>query len=387
MKSAALAEVCTVIMGQAPAGHTYNERGDGLPLIAGAGDFEGDYPRPKKYTTANNVRVSEPGDVIVGIRASIGAKVLADDVYCLGRGVAGLRAGPLLEPRYLWHWVAFAAPMLAAKGRGATFLQVNKNDIAELEIGLPPIEEQRRIASILNAADALRSKRRQALEKLDTLTQSIFIDMFGDIAVNDGRWPTKELGEVLAKVDSGKSPVCLDRPAAPGEWGVLKAGAVTYCQFDWRQSKALPPGVEPDPRLEVREGDVLFSRKNTYDLVAAAAYVHEAPDRLLMSDLIFRLVIKDTSILNGLFLQAQLIQPRVRAGIQSRAGGSAGSMPNISKAKLMEVTVCVPPASIQLEFARRATKAREVELKMRSDLAMQNELFQALQQRAFRGEL
>ena len=107
-------------MGQAPPGDSYNAEGCGLPLIAGAGDFDGNRPAAKKFTTAP-AKTCAPGDIVLGIRASIGAKVVADKEYCLGRGVAGLRAKEELNQRYLWHWLTRATPNLAAKGKGATF--------------------------------------------------------------------------------------------------------------------------------------------------------------------------------------------------------------------------------------------------------------------------
>jgi type I restriction enzyme S subunit len=150
-------------MGQAPNGESYNENGVGLPLIAGAGDFGSDHPQPKKYTSAPT-KTCQKGDIILSIRATIGTKVLSDGKFCLGRGVASLRAKRPLEARYLWHWLSFAETSLASKGRGATFPQVSRNDIGELEIPLPPLDEQRRIAAILDKADALRRKRKRALD-------------------------------------------------------------------------------------------------------------------------------------------------------------------------------------------------------------------------------
>lgn len=87
---ATLADVCTIIMGQAPPGDSYNDRSLGLPLIAGAGDFKGDRLVPLKFTTRPS-KTTIAGDIVLSIRASIGAKVWSDGEYCLGRGVAGLR--------------------------------------------------------------------------------------------------------------------------------------------------------------------------------------------------------------------------------------------------------------------------------------------------------
>ena len=165
-----LASVCDLTMGQAPAGDSYNTDGLGLPLIAGAGDFGETYPAAKKFTTAPG-KLCAPGDIILGIRASIGEKVLADREYCLGRGVAGLRARRGLDDRYLWHWLTGIVPILAAKSKGATFKQVNREDIGELTLELPSLGEQRRIAEVLDRAEALRAKRRAALAQVDTLTQ------------------------------------------------------------------------------------------------------------------------------------------------------------------------------------------------------------------------
>jgi four helix bundle suffix protein len=141
--------VCKLTMGQAPDGESYNGDGDGLPLIAGAGDFGEVHPAAKKFTTAPG-KVCCPGDIILGIRATIGEKVIADRAYCLGRGVAGLRARAGLDSRYLWHWLTHVAPILAGKAKGATFKQVNREDIGELAISLPQLQEQRRIAEVLD---------------------------------------------------------------------------------------------------------------------------------------------------------------------------------------------------------------------------------------------
>src|SRR5699024_10294879 len=202
-----LADVCTITMGQAPPGTSYNDREECLPLLAGAGDFRGSRIAPSKFITQPK-KSSAEGDIILSIRASIGAKVWADREYCLGRGVAGLRPGPQLSARYLWHWLSHSERALAAKGRGATFLQVNRSDIGEMPIDLPSLDEQRRIAAILDRADAVRAKRRQVLAHLDSLTQSIFHSMFGAIL------DRTTLGEVF-EVSTGSTPSRKD----PGNYG------------------------------------------------------------------------------------------------------------------------------------------------------------------------
>lgn len=334
------------------------------------------------------------GDILLSTSGDCGKTAYVADVRqrtCVSNFIRRLRVDDRVAfPRFAYHLLRSREIQDGFRRftRGTTLQNLSLSGAFNaLEVALPPIEEQRRIAAVLDAADALRAKRRQALAKLDTLTQAIFIDMFGDPLLNPRNWPRRHLGSLLRGIDSGKSPVCHDRPALPGEWGVLKLGAVTYSTYDAGENKGVPTGTAPDPRHEVRPGDVLFSRKNTRNLVAAAAYVHDTPPRLLLSDLIFRLVIENAELLEGLFLQVQLIQPRLRQSIQALAGGSAGSMPNISKEKLKEVQICLPPIDLQRQFSERANAVRSSQQELISSAAHLDALFASLQQRAFRGEL
>ena len=237
-----------------------------------------------------------------------------------------------VDSHFLFHYLKTVDFYCLAPA--TTVPALRKSDLEKLEVPLPPLPEQRRIAAILDQADALRAKRREALAQLDSLTQSIFIEMFGDPVRNPKGWQRVAFRELLSNIDSGWSPVCLDRPVINGEWGVLKLGAVTSCRYDPAAHKALPDGVAADASIEVKAGDLLFSRKNTYDLVAACAYVDATIPRLMMSDLIFRLRIDDETKVAKRYLHALLTNSKKRQEVQKLAGGSSGSMPNISKTRL-----------------------------------------------------
>lgn len=259
--------------------------------------------------------------------------------------------------------------------------------LAELPVPLLPIKEQRRIAQILDRSDALRTKRRRAIALLDDLAQSIFLEMFGDPLANPMSWERIRMRTFLAGIDSGQSPKCLDRPVAPGEWGVLKLGAVTTCAYLPEQNKALPTDAAIDKRNTVRAGDLLFTRKNTPQLVAASAYVRDTPGRLLLPDLIFRLVVDDDSLVHKVYLHALLTYPPKRHKLQELASGSAASMPNISKSRLMEFECEVPPLHLQQVFASRIDTLEEARRKQSAHLAELDALFASLQHHAFRCEL
>lgn len=200
--SVPLAEVCTVTMGQAPPGASYNNIGDGYALLAGAGDFGNFAPAPKKHTTSPT-RLTRVDDLILCIRATVGGVNWSDKGYCLGRGVAGLRPHQSrLDTRYLWHFVRANKQQLETKGTGSTFKQVSRAHIEEWKISLPPLKEQKRIAAILDKADAIRRKREQAIELTDQFLRSVFLEMFGDPVTNPKVWPVAVL-DSISDIQSG----------------------------------------------------------------------------------------------------------------------------------------------------------------------------------------
>lgn len=308
-----------------------------------------------------------------------------------GGFISVLRAKPsAIDPRYLYRW--FSSPKIQATVRnfGRQTTNISNLDFErclKLRIPVPEILEQDRIAEILDQADELREKRKHAITLLDELAQSIFLDMFGDPVSNMHRWPVAILGDLLSGITSGRSPICLDRSAGDGEWGVLKLGAITKCVYLPSENKALPPDASPDERHEVRPGDVLFSRKNTRELVAASAFVEETPTRLLLPDLIFRFEIRDDALLGPRYLHRLLIQPSQRRKIQDLAGGSAASMLNISKGRLSRIEIPLPPGSLQREFSERIVMIEQQIKLYHADLWKLDHLFGSLQARAFRNEL
>ena len=293
-----------------------------------------------------------------------------------------------VDKRYLRHGLEGAIIDMQQHLHGATMQHVNRGEFLKTKLYLPPIDQQKRIAAILDKAEELRRLRRQSIEHLDVLSRSIFIEMFGDPVTNPKGWDRVMFSDLLLKIESGHSPNCLDRPVIEDkEWGVLKLGAITSCKYNPLENKALPPNEKPHLELEVKVGDLLFTRKNTYELVAACALVLTTIPNLLLPDLIFRFRLKLDAPMNSSFLHQLLINPAKRREIQKLASGSSSSMPNISKAKLQSILIEVPPLSLQQEFAQRIEAIESLKAKHRESLTHLDTLFASLQHRAFRGEL
>lgn len=272
-----------------------------------------------------------------------------------------------------------------AAGSSGSMPKISGAKLREMPVPVPPLPEQRRIAAVLDEADALRRKRRETFALLDDLLRATFLDMFGDPVSNPRGWPVVAFGEVLSAIQSGWSPTCESRPARDGEWGVLKLGAVTTGRFI-EAHKALPEGLVAPEELEVQAGDVLFTRKNTYELVGAAAYVHRVRPKLLIPDLVFRLRL-DLARLDPGYVATCLMMPAKRREVQSLAAGSAGSMPGISKARLATTSLPLPPLAVQARFASWVRQHEAQRERVTTAAEHTDALFTSLLDRAFAGGL
>ncbi len=342
---------------------------------------------PKQRIVPNDIVVAASSGSLSVVGKTAQARMGFEGAF--GAFCKVLRPGPDVDPHYFGHYFKTSSyrRVVSQLASGANINNLRNEHLDNLAIPLPPLTEQKRIAGILDAADALRVKRREALAQLDALLQSTFLDMFGDPVTNPMGWETEGFETWLDNIDSGWSPKCLNRKALIDEWGILKLGAVTWCEFDESAHKALPPGAAPRPELEVAPGDLLFSRKNTRDLIAAAAYVHKVRPRLMLSDLIFRLRLRSGVAVTSAFLWRLLIQPKQRRFIQRLASGSAGSMPNISKAKLKTLQLIKPPLDLQRRFATIVESVEQQKARQQAHLTELSALFASLQYRAFRGDL
>jgi type I restriction enzyme S subunit len=303
------------------------------------------------------------------------------------QGFKSLIPSDRVDVGYLYWWLTTNRRRMEALGRGATFKEVSKAIVAGVRIPLPPLEEQRRIAAVLDKADEVRAKRRAALEQLDMLTQSIFLDMFGDVDPSTSSWPSAKVGSFVSHFEAGKSLVAVADEDAAGPYRVLKVSAVTSWEYSPEESKAVPAGYVPPSAHVVRRNDLLFSRANTSALVGATAMVHDTPTNLLLSDKLWRFVFSDPGDADPYFVWALFRSRHVRDAVMRRATGTSGSMKNISQKKVLGIEVAWPPQDLRREFSRRARLAQHNRLRTRDAAEGCDTLFASLQSRAFRGEL
>ncbi|MGO4435818.1 restriction endonuclease subunit S, partial [Paenarthrobacter sp. RAF9] len=264
-----------------------------------------------------------------------------------------------------------------ALASSTTVPSIRKSVLAEVLVPLPPLEEQRRIAAILDKADELRAKRRQAIAHLDALTQSTFHSMFSEITSHAA------FGSLCPDgLRNGVSP----STRGTVEQRVLTLSAVTGSSFDANSVKTsrFDRPISDNNRVSTRL--FLICRGNgNRSLVGKACFPRfdipdvGFPDTVIAAE-------PDFDVINPFFLEAAWSLPNVRAQIEAAAKTTNGTF-KINQASLSAIQLPVPPLELQQTFATRVAAVERLKETHRKHLAELDALFASLQSRAFKGEL
>ena len=153
-KTVALKDTCVLIMGQSPSSESYNINGEGLPFYQGNADFGEDNPTPRSWCT-DPKKVAEKGDILISVRAPIGAINIANERCCIGRGIAAIRPNQDLMPtNYLRHQLSASRSKLEAMGTGSTFKAIGKKALSDFAVAIYSKSEQEAIVYQLDCIAA-----------------------------------------------------------------------------------------------------------------------------------------------------------------------------------------------------------------------------------------
>jgi type I restriction enzyme S subunit len=307
-----------------------------------------------------------PGDVLISIAGTIGRTGIVPDhapeLNC-NQAVAILRTNEKVYQPFLRHWLESAEAQRQMRGATVTgtIQNLSLSQIGELRIPLPPLPEQRRIAAILDKADALRTKRREALAQLDRLAQSIFVEMFGDPTrpESTGACPTSkvQLGNFV-KIQTGKldANAAVEGGAYPFFTCAVKSLDIDIAAFD---CKAVLVAGNGDLNVKYYEG-----KFNAYQ----RTYVIQSTDEhRLLPKFLYQ------------FLDLYVAELRKQA--------IGGVIKYIKLPYLTDAPLNIPAIEFQKEFVARFDAIAAERKKLAEALALSERLFLSVQLRAFRGEL
>jgi type I restriction enzyme S subunit len=264
------------------------------------------------------------------------------------------------DPTFIGAW--FNTPEMKALLRtrakpSINMSNINATEVLKFPVVLPPLAEQRRIAEVLDRAEALRAKRRAALAQLDALTHSLFLDLFGKPKENPKGWPLLRLMEICS----------------PKQWPTISTPELTESGFPVFGANGL---IGRYTAYNHEDPTVLITCRG-----ATCGTINVSPPQCYVTGNAMALDNPDPKRVTIEYLAAVL---RMR-GMTDTISGTA--QPQITRQNLQHVTLPIPPITLQREFARRVTAVEKLKTAQRASLAELDALFATLQHRAFRGEL
>ncbi len=337
---------------------------------------------PRKLTPAGlascGARMLPAGSVLFSSRAPIGYVAINSVPMATNQGFKSLVPhGDLVDAGYLYWWLWTNRSYLEGLGNGATFKEVSKAVMARVELPLPSLAEQLRIADVLDRARSLRDKRQDALGRFDLLARSLFLDGFGDPIANPKGWPRARIGEI-GDVITGNTPPRA-RPEYFGtaiEW-IKSDNLSTRAYYATRSAEGLSLAGKRVARIAPANAILVTCIAGSSDSIGNAAMTDR---EVAFNQQINALVPGDS---DPRFIYAQLIVGKKL--IQQAATAAMKGM--VSKSRFEAIELVMPPLDLQREFGRRIAAVETQRAKRQQSLAWLDEFFFALQQRAFAGEL
>lgn len=260
-----LGEVATITMGQSPTSDTYNES-EGLPFFQGNADFGKLHPNVRIYCNAP-IRIADNDDVLISVRAPIGAINIADRKCCIGRGLAAIRGNEKSQSRFIYYLLLASKDKLVAQGTGSTFKSIGKDALYNLLMPFVSLATQSRIVSELDLLQSIIDKQKTQLKELDNLAQAIFYDMFGDPVENEKGWEVKKIEEICSSIVRGPFGSALKKEF------FVKPDETTYKVYEQKHAIQKNASIgdyyiseerfRTLKRFEVRSGDIIMSCSGT----------------------------------------------------------------------------------------------------------------------------
>ena len=371
-----LKDVCTINMGQSPSSDSYNENGHGVPFFQGNADFGERYPVTRKWCSAPT-KIAAPEDILISVRAPIGAMNYAKEECCIGRGLAALTPNrEKVSPEYIFWLLKGKNEELNSKGTGSTFKAIGRNILEETLVPDISLEKQNECSIILEKTYRVILLRKQQLQKLDELVKARFVEMFGIYPANPKGWETGTIRDVVSDVRYGSS-----RPAVDGgKYPYLRMNNITYGgELDLSDTKRIDiPDNELD-KCTVRRGDVLFNRTNSKELVGKTC-VYNQDDMMVLAGFVIRVRVSERILPEFLseFLNTEFSKQMLLAMCKTAIGQA-----NINAQEMQNIGLYLPPIELQRKFVQFKEQTDKSKVAVQKALDEAQLLFDSLMQKYF----
>lgn len=380
---ARLGDICTIVSGTTPKSScpeywdgniswvTPAELNDKSDVI-----YESQRKITKQAVTDSNLKSFPAGTVLLSSRAPIGKVAIAGtEMYC-NQGFKNFICSDAIYNRYLYHFLKSKTEYLNSLGRGATFKEISKSIVEEIEIPLPSLEKQRRIAATLDKVSDLIAKRRAQLDKLDLLVKARFVEMFGDVIHNTMHWPVY----LFSDVTTSRLGKMLDTKRQTGlnTYPYLANFNVQWFRFDLQTLNQMDFDESDRVEFELQDGDLLVCEGGE---IGRCAVWHNEIQHCYFQKALHR-VRCDQKIILPDYLALWFKFNCDHNGFASIEGAKA-TIAHLPGVKLKALSVVVPPLSIQEQFMVFLKQIEKSKLTIQQSLDKLEILRKALMQRYF----
>lgn len=286
----------------------------------------------------------------------------------------------LLWTRYLYYFLDTYLEKLREQSIGGVIKYIKLENLTDAKIPLPPLATQKRIAEILDAADALRRKDQELLKKYDELAQAIFIDMFGDPVKNEKGWDFGTIRDVATEVKYGTS-----KPAEEGgRYPYLRMNNITYeGDWDFKDLKYINLNESEKNKYLIKKGDLVFNRTNSKELVGKTAVYNQSQEMAIAGYLIR---VRTNEKANSNYISAYLNSKHGKKTLLGMCKSIIG-MANINAQELQDISIMIPPIELQNKFSQIVRQIEQLKIKIVTQKSFSENVFNSSIQKAFKGEL
>lgn len=372
-----LKDVCAINMGQSPDSSNYNDDGVGLPFFQGNADFGERYPVARKWCSVPT-KIAKPEDILISVRAPIGALNYAREECCIGRGLAALTPDKSkVSPEFIFWLLKAKNIELNSKGTGSTFKAIGRSVLEETRLPNVPLTAQREYSQVLENIYAIIQSRKIQLQKLDELVKARFIELFGDPATNPYGWQQLTVNDVCVSVVRGPFGSALKKEF------FVPPSDTTYKVYEQKHAiqKSSTIGTyyvtaekyNELRRFECHSGDILMSCSGTmgelYQLPAGCerGIINQALCKFTLNERILPIVF--------------LAYMRETIGNLETKGSGIQNIAAVSYVKAMPINL--PPMRVQEQYATFVDQTDKSKVAIQKALDEAQLLFDSLMQKYF----
>jgi len=271
--------------------------------------------------------------------------------------------------------------MNTVAGVGGSLVRARPAFVEKIQIPLPPLQEQKRIAAILDKADSVRRKRQKAISLADDFLRSVFLDMFGDPVTNPKEFKKGTIRDLIESANYGSSGKASE---TEGKYPILRMGNITYeGGWDFTNLKYIDLSEKDEPKYLTQKGDLLFNRTNSKELVGKTA-VFEEDEPMAIAGYLIR--VRPNEKGNNYYISGYLNSYHGKQTLLNMCKSIVG-MANINAQELQDIKILLPPLELQNEY-EQIVKSTKLKLKrFYTSEELLNDNFKSLSQKAFSGEL